>query len=113
DFQIKEDGRVVEVKTFAYVTTLGSTEPDDARIVTLLMDDIGVTISGTSAMQAIARVVLSPAGRGDELSVVRLSHGTDEAFGDFRSAVDRIDAYRGGHVPLSPRAAPEARLNTM
>jgi VWFA-related protein len=113
DFQIKEDGHLVDVKTFDYITTLGSLQPDDGRTVTLLMDDIGVGISGTSAMQAIAEALLSPAGRGDELSIVRLSKEDDEAFGDFRTARDRIDAYRGGIVPFSRRDTPETVLKAV
>jgi VWFA-related protein len=113
DFQIKEDGHIVDVKTFSQVTVLGSTEPDDARIVTLLMDDIGVPMAGTSAMQAIAQVVLSPASEGDELSIVRLSNGSDEAFGDFGTARDRISGYRGGVVPFSRRDTPEAVLKAV
>ena len=113
DFQIKEDGRVVDVKTFTHVTALGSLQPDDERIVTLLMDDVGVGIAGTSAMQAIAQVLLSPLGRGDELSVVRLSSGSDEAFGDFHTARDRIAGYRGGIVPFSNRDTPETVLKAV
>ena len=63
DFKIKEDGHAVELKTFAAVKALGTTEPDDARSVVLLMDDIGVPVTGTSPMQQIAPVVLSPFGR--------------------------------------------------
>jgi VWFA-related protein len=113
DFQIKENGRDVEIKTFAHVTTLGSTQPDDARIVTLLMDDVGVGMTGTSAMQGIAKVLLSPLGSGDELSVVRLSSGSDEAFGDFNTARDRIAGYRGGIVPFSRRDTPETVLKAV
>jgi VWFA-related protein len=113
DFEIKEDGRAVDVKTFLQVTALGSLQPDDARVVTLLMDDIGVGIAGTSAMQAIAQVLLSPLGRGDEISVVRLSRTSDEAFGDFGTARDRIDGYRGGMVPFSPRDTPESMLKAV
>ena len=113
DFQIKEDGRVVDVKTFMHVTTLGSLEPDDGRIVTLLMDDIGVGIAGRSAMQAIAQVLLSPVGRGDELSVVRLSSDSDEAYGDLNTARDRIAGYRGGMVPFSQRDTPEIVLKAV
>ena len=40
DFMVKEEGRAVEVKTFSSVTALGSLEPDDGRVVVLLMDDI-------------------------------------------------------------------------
>lgn len=113
DFQIKEDGRLVDVKTFSHVTALGSLEPDDARVVSLLMDDVGVSITGTSAMQAIAQVLLSPIGRGDELSVVRLSSRADEAFGDFNTARDRIAGYRGGMVPFSNRDTPETVLKAV
>jgi VWFA-related protein len=113
DFQVKEDGHLVDVKTFSPVSVLGSMEADDARIVTLLMDDIGVPMAGTGAMQAIAQVVMSPASRGDELSVVRLSKAGDEAFGDFGTARDRIAGYRGGVVPFSRRDTPEAVLKAV
>lgn len=113
DFTIKEDRRAVEVKTFARVTAVGSTQPDDERVVTLLMDDIGVPMTGTSPMQQIAFVVLSPIGDGDELSVVRLSSRSDEAFGDLRTARERIDGYRGGAVPFSRRDTPETVLKTI
>ena len=106
EFKIKEDGHAVEVKTFASVKALGTTDPDDARSVVLLMDDIGVPITGTAPMQQIAPVMLSPFGPGDDVSVVRLSSRTDEAFGDVRTARDRIDGYRGGVQPFSyPRHA--------
>jgi VWFA-related protein len=113
DFRIREDGRAVEIKTFSQVTALGTTQPDDARIVTLLMDDIGVPITGTSPMQQIAPVVLAPMGAGDELSVVRLSSRVDEAFGDLSTARERIAAYRGGVQPFSSRDTPETVLKAV
>ena len=113
EFQIKENGRPVEIKTFEYVVALGSLQPDDARVVSLLMDDVGVGITGTSAMQQIAHALLSPLGRGDELSVVRLSARADEAFGDFSTARDRIAGYRGGMVPFSRRDTPETVLKAV
>jgi VWFA-related protein len=113
DFRIREDGHPAEVKTFAKVTALGTTQPDDARVVTLLMDDIGVPITGTSPMQQIAPVVLAPMGKGDELSVVRLSSRVDEAFGDLSTARDRIAGYRGGVQPFSFRDTPETVLKAI
>jgi VWFA-related protein len=113
EFTIKEDGRAVEVKTFSQVTALGTTQPDDARSVVLLMDDIGVPITGTSPMQQIAPVVLAPMGHGDELSVVRLSSRSDEAFGDVNTARDRIAGYRGGAQPFSRRDTPETVLKAI
>jgi hypothetical protein len=113
EFQIKEDGKPVEIKTFSNVVALGTTRADDARVVTLLMDDIGVPITGTSPMQQIAPVVLAPMGNGDELSVVRLSSRVDEAFGDFNTARDRIAGYRGGMQPYSRRDTPETVLKAV
>lgn len=113
DFKIKEDGRLVEVKTFAPVKALGTTEPDDARVVTLLMDDIGVPVTGTTPMQQIAPAVLAPLGDGDELSVVRLASRTDEAFGDVGTALERIAGYRGGAVPFTMPDAPETMLRAV
>jgi VWFA-related protein len=113
DFTIKEDGRAVELKTFSSVSALGSSQPDDGRVVVLLMDDIGVPSIGTSPMQQIAPVVLSPTGDGDEVSVVRLASRSDEAFGDITTARDRIYRYRGGAVPFSMRETPQTMLNAV
>jgi VWFA-related protein len=110
EFTVKEEGRAVELKTFSSVTALGSLEPDDGRVVVLLMDDIGVPAMGTSPMQQIAPVLLSPLGDGDEISVVRLASRSDEAFGDIRTARDRIDGYRGGAVPFAMPDTPETML---
>jgi VWFA-related protein len=113
EFEVKEDGKAVEIKTFSKVTALGSTQPDDGRVVTLLMDDIGVPIAGTSPMQQIAPAVLAPMSSGDELSVVRLSSRADEAFGDLDTARDRIAGYRGGVQPYSRRDTPETTLKAI
>jgi VWFA-related protein len=113
ELTVKEDGRRVEVKTFSTVTALGTTRPDDARVVVLLMDDIGVPMTGTSPMQQIASVLLAPMGQGDELSVVRLASRSDEAFGDLVTARDRIGGYRGGAVPFSRRDTPETMLKAV
>ena len=113
EFRIKEDGRAVDLKTFAHVTALGTTQPDDGRVVVLLMDDIGVPIAGTSPMRQIAPVVLSPFGPGDEISVVRLSSRTDEAFGDLKTVRERIDGYRGGVQPFQIRDTPETVLKAI
>src|SRR3954465_1232003 len=62
EFRIKEDGRVVDIKTFAKVTALGSLEPDDGRIVVLLMDATGVPMPGPWPMQHIGPILPSPFG---------------------------------------------------
>jgi VWFA-related protein len=110
DFQIKEDGRLVEVKTFAAVATTGSTRSDDGRSVALLMDDNGIPMAGTHPMRGIAQIMLSLARVGDEVSVVRLSSRSDEAFGDQATALARIEGYQGGVVPFSRRDSGEYAL---
>src|ERR1044072_1201395 len=39
DFEVKEDGQRVDVKTFAAIVATGTTRADDGRSVVLLMDD--------------------------------------------------------------------------
>jgi len=113
DFQVKEDGRVVDVKTFAAIVATGTTRPDDGRSVVLLMDDSGIDIGGTSAMKGIAQVLLSPTQAGDDVAVVRLNGHGDEAYGDVATAIARIDAYRGGVVPFSRRQTNEDVLKAV
>jgi VWFA-related protein len=96
DFQIKEDGRSVDLKTFASV---GFDEAVPRHLV-LLLDDSSVPINGTSVVQGMARAVLSRARPLDEVTVVRLNNDRDEPFGDFETAIARIDAYRAGAVPF-------------
>ena len=108
EFQVKEDGqRGRASRRSPHVTALGSLQPDDGRVVVLLMDDIGVPITrhvGDAADRAGA--ALAARQTATRSSVVRLSSRSDEAFGDFSTARDRIDGYRGGAVPFSmPRHA--------
>ena len=110
DFHIKEDGRPVEVKTFAAITTAGSTRAADGRSVALLMDDTGIPMAGTHPMRSIAQIMLSPARVGDDVSVVRLSNRSDEAFGDQATALARIEGYQGGVIPFSRRDSGEYAL---
>jgi VWFA-related protein len=110
DFQIKDDGRPVEIKTFAAVTTAGSARSDDARVVALMLDDTGIPMAGTHPMRSIAQIMLSPSHVGDEVSVVRLSNRSDEAFGDQATALARIEGYHGGVIPYSRRDSGEYAL---
>jgi len=111
EFEIKDGGSPVTIQTLTPVSARGVV--DEERSVVLLMDDIGVPSTGTAPMRQIARVLLSPMRLADEVAVVRLSRSRDEAFGDVQSASDRIDRYRGGMVPYSPRETPEMTLQTV
>lgn len=111
DFEVKDDGRPVVIETFTAVAARGIV--DEERSVVLLMDDVGVPISGTSPMRQIGRVLLSPMHAVDEVSVVRLSRARDEAYGDLESALQRIDQYHGGMVPYSSLDTPLTMLKTV
>jgi VWFA-related protein len=113
EFQIKEDGHVMDVKTFAQVTARGSTDHDDGRSLVLLLDDIGIPMGGTSGMKQIAMMMLSHLGGGDDVSVIRLSSRTDEPFGDFETARERIEGYHAGAVPFARRDTFETALKTI
>jgi hypothetical protein len=109
EFRIKEDGQPVEIKTFSQVV-VGADDSRDGRVIALLLDDTGVSPLGTTSIQSMAKAFLTPARRGDELSVVRLHSRSDEAFGDMREALDRIAAYRGGVMSFVPR---ESQADTL
>jgi VWFA-related protein len=112
DFEVKDDGHVVEIKTFA-----APTPPNDpsrpGRQVVLLLDDSSVPMSGTAVVQAMAQVILSRQQRGDEVTVVRLNNDRDEAFGDLETAWTRILQYHAGAVPFQGLGTAERALKVV
>lgn len=113
DFQIKDDGQRVEIKTFDTVSAAGIGRPDQGRTVVLLLDDVGIPVAGTFPMRGIAQLLLSPGRSADDVSVVRLSNGADEPFGDSQTAAARIEGYHGGAVPFTRRDTPESALKSI
>lgn len=111
DFQIKEDGKAVDIKTFVSVSVDGMS-PDASRQLVLLLDDT-VPVEGTRVIQQIAQAVLSRARPDDEVTVVRLHNERDEPFGDLDTALSRIGAYRAGAVPLQRRGAADRVLKVL
>ncbi|HEX7140008.1 MAG TPA: hypothetical protein VF219_19310 [Vicinamibacterales bacterium] len=111
DFQVKEDGRSVEIKTFDWVRQAES--PDFVpRQLVLLLDDT-VPIAGTAVIQAMAQAVLSKTRPGDDVTVVRLNNDRDEPFGDIETALARIDGYRAGTVPIQTLGTAERTLQVL
>jgi VWFA-related protein len=100
DFTIREDGKAVDITTFAEITGPVRDDPDTARTLVLLLDDTGVSPIGTQTIQTIARAFVSGAADTDDVSVVRLHARADEPFGDRLLAESRIQAYRGGAWPF-------------
>jgi VWFA-related protein len=108
DFEVKDDGKRVELKTFDAVA-----ETDDRRVarsIVLLLDDSGVGAGNTLAIQTIARMFVARMAAPDEFSVIRLNSRRDEAFGDRLEALLRISEYRSDTVPFFGRETLENAL---
>jgi VWFA-related protein len=110
DFQVKEDGRPVELKTFDAVADAGDGGRAVARSIVLLLDDSGIGAGNTLAIQSIARMFVSRMAAPDEFSVVRLSNRRDEAFGDRLEALMRISEYKADTLPFFGRETVENAL---
>jgi VWFA-related protein len=112
DFQVREDGHVVDVKTFS----APGRERDDERAprqLVLLLDDSSVPMGGTPVIQAMAKAVLSRGTLRDEVTVVRLNNPHDEPYGDLETALSRIDHYAAGAVPFQNRGTADRLLHVV
>jgi VWFA-related protein len=112
DFQVKEDGRVVDLKTFDAVADVSSGRAPQRSIV-LLLDDSGVGPGNTLPIQTIARMFIARMAAPDEFSVVRMNNRRDEAFGDRLEALLRISEYRSDALPFFGRETVENGLRAM
>ncbi len=110
DFQVKEDGRPVELKTFDAVADTAAGERGVARSIVLLLDDSGIGAGNTLSIQSIARMFVSRMAAPDEFSVVRLNNRRDEAFGDRLEALMRISEYKSDALPFFGRETVENAL---
>jgi len=108
DFEVKDDGKRVELKTLDAVAETGNLQT--SRSIVLLLDDSGVGIGNTLTIQTIARVFVARMSPADEFSVIRLNNRRDEAFGDRLEALLRISEYRSDALPFFGRETLENAL---
>ncbi|HUK36891.1 MAG TPA: hypothetical protein VLV86_23415 [Vicinamibacterales bacterium] len=113
DFSVKEDGRAVKVTTFTEVSAAGISGRQDARVVSLLLDDNSVPLNATTIMQNIARLFVSFARPSDVISAVRLTHRDDEAAGGLPLTLETIDAYRAGTLGFFGRTMADTAMQTV
>jgi hypothetical protein len=100
DFQVQDDGKKVELTSFAAILPSGTTAPGDGRDLVLVLDDAGVPMAGTLAIQTIANMFVQNARPGDGVAVLRLHNATDEVMRDPQVALARIAAYQAGSRPF-------------
>lgn len=99
DFEVKEDGKIVELKTFLPVSASGSRAPDEGRSMVVVLDEVGLGPIATPAVRSIATYLLSKTGPGDEVNIVRFNNRFDEPYGDLAVALMRISEYQAGLRP--------------
>src|SRR4051812_1270213 len=58
ELQVTDDGRRVEITSFSRVSALGN-DPASARTIAIILDDAGVPMAGTPAIQTLASMVVS------------------------------------------------------
>ena len=105
DFDVREDGKPVELKTFVPVATSeDSTEP---RSMVILLDDVTMPTETVNAVRALATYLALQARPIDDVSVIRFRNQDDEPFGDRRAALARIQQYQGAPLKYAPAGAPE------
>ena len=112
-FLVKEDGRPIELTTFEEVSPQRATEDEDAPSLVLLLDDAGVSATGTRAIQTIAHAFVTTATSRDRVSVVRLHTSSDEPFGDRRTAENRIVEFRAASHAFVDWLTPQDSLQRM
>ncbi len=114
DFEVKEDGRRVEITSFKEVSAAGLDGPSDSRVVILLLDDNRVPYGATAVMQSLATLFLSFARQSDVVSVIRLTHREDNvADGGIPGALERIGTYRTGSMTVFGRNMLEDAMLTV
>jgi hypothetical protein len=106
DFHVEDNGQPVEIETLSFVPA------SDGRMVVMLLDDSGVPVQGTQAIQYIARAFLSRMRSNDRVSVLRL-YGTAGTDGGRAAASQMIDKYVAGVVPFDKTGTPQHVLETV
>ncbi len=106
DFHLEDNGQPVEIETLSFVPA------SDGRMLVMLLDDAGVPVQGTQAIQYIARGFLTRMRSNDRVSVLRL-HGAAGTEGGRAAASQMIDRYVAGIVPFDKTGTPQHVLETV
>jgi hypothetical protein len=105
DFRLEDNGEPVVIERVEFV-------PAAARMAVVLLDDCGVPVQGTQAIQYIARAFIDRMRPGDRVSVLRL-HGAEGTDGGRAAAAQAIDRYVAGVVPFDKTGTPQHMLETV
>jgi VWFA-related protein len=115
DFELREDGKPVDIATFAEASTDAAASLDDGRFVVLLLDDLSVSPSLTIRMKQIAHGFADRMGPKDVLSVTYLNGGssvTTQIRGEVKRAIDRFKPI-GSHGAMTPGSKAQHAIETI
>ena len=106
DFELLEDGKPVDIATFAEAGTDARASLDDGRFLVLLLDDYSTHPQYTQRIKDVAYGFVNRMGPKDVMSVVMLNGGssvTTQRPAEVRAAIDRSKAYGKAFVsPTNP-----------
>ena len=106
DFELLEDGKPVNIATFAEAGTDARASLDDGRFVVLLLDDYSTHPQYTQRIKEVAHGFADRMGPKDVMSVVMLNGGssvTTQRPAEVRAAIGRSKAYGKAFVsPTNP-----------
>lgn len=100
DFEVREDGKPIDITTFLAASASGSREFDQNRSMVVVLDDVMMPYSATDSVKAVAGYLVGQGRVGDDISVVRVNKREDEPYGDLEVALTRISEYRGAMAPF-------------
>ncbi len=106
DFELLEDGKRVDIATFAEAGTDARASLDDGRFLVLLLDDYSTHPQYTQRIKDVAYGFVNRMGPKDVMSVVMLNGGssvTTQRPAEVRAAIDRSKGYGKAFVsPTNP-----------
>jgi VWFA-related protein len=100
DFEVREDGKPVDITTFLTASASGSREFDQSRSMVVLLDDVMMPPSATDSVKSVAGYLVGRGSPGDDISVVRVNNRADEPYGDLEVALMRISEYEARNAPF-------------
>jgi hypothetical protein len=106
EFDVRENGKRVELKTFSPVLPAEGADPDGGRSLVILLDDVTMPPEAVDAVRDLANYLAMQARPIDDVNVISFRK-LDDLFGDRTTALARIAEYKGAPIRYAPAGSPE------
>jgi VWFA-related protein len=94
DFELREDGSPVEIKTFVAVTSDDAKTTDEGRLVILLLDNLVTAPAWTTPLKAIAHRFADRMGPYDVMGVAFMNGGAGKTTNSRQQILADIDRFK-------------------